>query len=1832
MLNEIDILNTLTKGVNDFPPQVNDNFCTEGTSDSSSPWSFSLNQPHRPFSHPSRIYDKELNSPCNSEVNTDTHLVSYARPSSTPASNKSVKLPGKRLAAFCLSSGVFLSSSQCDKNPVVEKHESILTDSHAPVSSTLLKEESSFNPVVDNKINDSGLHNEDGTDLLFVPKILPSTMETNEAYDNDIISELNVNQSFNRESTLRAGIKRPHSAALCHTSFLEGEDPLMRPLSAPKRLIEEIHLSSNLNSILASPDGTPVASVKYTDINTEAPKSTLEALVASTSPLMFFPHEFSIETECGDKFGEFAPEVSHNLMSRNVMSDLSYSIDLTSPNTELSTKGEADLNAVNSVSSSKSMTSLDLNDPNLKCPDSHGSQKSVCSDLGLVTDVGLEGNNTATTHINEYVQAIKTYAAELCPVDCVILLEQCRPFNCDSLFMKYFRDQYLCPILSNLNGGPPLNADFGRDAYTSLYSLHGYCWRKPLETTILVPDTPIIYKILKRVATIQHEARHANEELNPSESTPGDQLLQAAVREFDAIDRARRGLCKKVQRHLILLAMSPVNISQLKQSESSYTELGIEDVNLDSLEYPLKNLKMRGVALSVFSPIRSPSLFKLYELVNGVPPLPFYDRRWQTVALSDKLLQADIPERRIVGPLAAAFHAQTEAELSALEHKQLITAKQTFTNGHSNRMLENSHPPQNTTHTIDHSPNNRGNITGTTHNIYPPQEQHLQQQASYSVETTPAYAVNSNSSLVVATDGSCRSNPSSGGGNSSSQYTNGALSPMASSQFCANTSPVDSYQRGSRNSAPTVSMQQHLPQTTNLSGHPARGVCGSGRVASDNVRSVEGITPLANSLSTGHSGPNSVDQTPGSVYGSDSVATPQGMYASQAGTVSPLQTTNATYPVSQLHSPVASGGVQSHQPTPPGVHSSYNNYHFSTTSQIYQYQQQSLYDQNGGSKVVMSGPTATPNSLQNSFRPPSNAASPSSQYIPTTMNTTGLSSPCSSRVSNKQYSPQLTPHQQGSPQSRLACPTGNQKSIHPQFVRGNQLSAPTLPNNQMNENFTSHSRSNTPTSTAYSINSNNTTVNSSPLNAQQYANYISKDTSQHQQTSQQPQMKISSPQTSSSLVGNDVNLMQLSSSNMSTQSGLTVTQQTHRRGHISTSSNMPIHQSPQIVQQQQQLCPNRSVLWEGEIHVADPNGMAITGRIPTRFLLEQCAVRDISQINMQMWGSVAQLSVIQAYRDSPLVERLSKPLANGHLLARLLVDLPDAKEASNLIGLLSPPQGNQMMIPLGILSPSSIRLSNPIQPGIVGFICLIYNPKRNRIHGLIPYDSEQFRQDVSLGRYTNNSRSNNSNNLTPELNNSGGVQSTTNHFPRAHPNSQTFPQGNSENQAIMMNVNSQYMNTLHAGNNNSIPLCDTNSCSNTQSSCLNTSYQYHNQSHIPQYMPHVNTQGQTKSQTMNTSTSYQGIQLNQQRSTPSPHNVHDNIQTRSCIPSYPSESDGSTHWLSSTNRSDGVVAGHQQNSQLSMPGGSTILQQSVRTLQSGLNSQMVQQSIAQRSGMTTPYPANGAYHSHSHNRPPLDRLSVQTPLPMQCNQMSEPLVMMDQPPIHNSPLTGVLLHGQQQQPQSNSHFASSNARFQGNVGPASVSSYHRNTVPQIQSQNSVYSQQQLFNQRDHYLSSQSQSHVTPSGNMTSGYTCYPSRNTMVTNNMTNPSGHRFVSGPSNLAGMQMSNQQQPHIPKHPHTSLPPQTETSGSRHGTSFSHQGVHTRPGLSNNTNCNTSVDSLGPPFGMTSQDLTQHMMQNALHGSLRQQPSYDHCGPGDTGGGGGSSSGGNTGSQGFF
>lgn len=213
--------------------------------------------------------------------------------------------------------------------------------------------------------------------------------------------------------------------------------------------------------------------------------------------------------------------------------------------------------------------------------------------------------------------------------------------------------------------------------------------------------------------------------------------------------------------------------------------------------------------------------------------------------------------------------------------------------------------------------------------------------------------------------------------------------------------------------------------------------------------------------------------------------------------------------------------------------------------------------------------------------------------------------------------------------------------------------------------------------------------------------------------------------------------------------------------------------------------------------------------------------------------------------------------------------------------------------------------------------------------------------------------------------------------------------------------------------------------------------------------------------------------------------------------------------------------------------------------------------------------------------------------------MTDPLVMMDQPSVHNSPLNNVFSHGQQQPP---SHFVPGGSRIPNTIVPNPVNTYHRNNIPQ----NSGYSQPQPFNQRDHYLASQSQAHLSLSGNMGGGYACYQSRNTMATNNIPSLSGHRFVSGPPNVGTIQMPNQQS-QVPKHQQLSALSQSEGAGSRHGV-FSHQSGHIHPGLSNVN----SIDNIGLHYAMPSQDVPQHMMHSNVHGSLRQQPSYDSCGTG--------------------
>lgn len=48
-----------------------------------------------------------------------------------------------------------------------------------------------------------------------------------------------------------------------------------------------------------------------------------------------------------------------------------------------------------------------------------------------------------------------------------------------------------------------------------------------------------------------------------------------------------------------------------------------------------------------------------------------------------------------------------------------------------------------------------------------------------------------------------------------------------------------------------------------------------------------------------------------------------------------------------------------------------------------------------------------------------------------------------------------------------------------------------------------------------------------------------------------------------------------------------------------------------------------------------------------------------SQLNMQqLWGPAAQITLIHAHQDSPVVHRLSGPLSSGYILAHVLVEIP----------------------------------------------------------------------------------------------------------------------------------------------------------------------------------------------------------------------------------------------------------------------------------------------------------------------------------------------------------------------------------------------------------------------------------------------------------------------------------------------------------------------------------------------------------------------------------------------
>ncbi|CDS43079.1 conserved hypothetical protein [Echinococcus multilocularis] len=285
-------------------------------------------------------------------------------------------------------------------------------------------------------------------------------------------------------------------------------------------------------------------------------------------------------------------------------------------------------------------------------------------------------------HVLSTLQMMRSYADTLQPVDCVILVERCAPFSRNTRFMKYFKTEFLSKILSDLNGGPPVDTNFGRDSYTSLYSLHTFDWRNPEPPTTLVSDTAIIKSIFTALDTLQSSG--VPPVARGDEGIPIVPLLRVALSLFDNLETHRRralGLRLR-RRHLILLLRSPCatleplkaeaailsgeavvesSATVMKTAECSETTaagepMDVEGAAVDSStirKSVLAQLRELRVAVSVFSPCEDKNLRRLAQMCNMLPPDIRRDSEWPTVIFSREIFQASLAQRHSSGPTAS---------------------------------------------------------------------------------------------------------------------------------------------------------------------------------------------------------------------------------------------------------------------------------------------------------------------------------------------------------------------------------------------------------------------------------------------------------------------------------------------------------------------------------------------------------------------------------------------------------------------------------------------------------------------------------------------------------------------------------------------------------------------------------------------------------------------------------------------------------------------------------------------------------------------------------------------------------------------------------------------------------------------------------------------------------------------------------------------------------------------------------------------------------------------------------------------------------------------------
>lgn len=198
-------------------------------------------------------------------------------------------------------------------------------------------------------------------------------------------------------------------------------------------------------------------------------------------------------------------------------------------------------------------------------------------------------SNVDTCPKRTWSESVELYIGSLKPKDTIIFIENVKVFSKGTSYMSDFRNFYFDHILKFLNGGEPLKADFGRDEYTSLYSLFSFSSVNSEHKEECL-DTPMIFKVMETMDVLDFAER------NPlKRSLDMKAILKDAKDIFSYYNKIRNNHPKR-KRYFIFIICS--------------------DIVIDDINELVGELRAMKVRFSLFSPVKYDSYTGLCDLLN----------------------------------------------------------------------------------------------------------------------------------------------------------------------------------------------------------------------------------------------------------------------------------------------------------------------------------------------------------------------------------------------------------------------------------------------------------------------------------------------------------------------------------------------------------------------------------------------------------------------------------------------------------------------------------------------------------------------------------------------------------------------------------------------------------------------------------------------------------------------------------------------------------------------------------------------------------------------------------------------------------------------------------------------------------------------------------------------------------------------------------------------------------------------------------------------------------------------------------------------------------------